>query len=129
MNSSTRRYGGPDDGPKKEDCPSCLNRKPASGLCGMVNGRNYDEPKDTLGRPMEFQPQATYTEGEVIEIETIFTANHGGHYYYYACPNGENPSQACFDANPLEMIQDVSVEKYGSGTQNGPKDVNYPYRA
>ena len=35
--------------PFPEDCPSCLNRDGVLGECGVINGRNYDLPKNALG--------------------------------------------------------------------------------
>ena len=54
---------------------------------------------------------------------TQIFAHHGGHFEFYACAitAGQSPSKACFQANPLEFVEDLL---YGS-----PKDVNYPYRA
>jgi hypothetical protein len=53
----------------------------------------------------------------------VLTAHHKGHFVLKACSisPGEIPSQACFDANPLEFVSD---ELYGA-----PKDVNFPERA
>jgi len=49
--------------------------------------------------------------------------HHRGHFEFSACPinAGQIATQGCFQANPLEFVEDLL---YGS-----PKDVNYPYRA
>mmetsp|Transcript_6485 Transcript_6485/g.19120 ORF Transcript_6485/g.19120 Transcript_6485/m.19120 type:complete len:114 (+) Transcript_6485:59-400(+) len=46
------------------------------GACGARRERRFTLPSDWLtasGIPLPFQPQATYTEGEVIEIKSVIT--------------------------------------------------------
>jgi len=68
-----------------------------------------------------------YTEGQIIDMEFVFTANHKGHHETFACPDFHNPSQECFDKYRLEFIEDRSMEVYGTAA-NAPKDTNYPNR-
>ena len=79
--------------------------------------------KNALHEPMSINIQASYEEGSEIQIDTILTAHHKGHFTYKACPIsfGEVPQQSCFDNNPLEFISDVL---YGA-----VQDPNYPERA
>jgi len=93
----------------------------------MVSGRNYDAPLDISGNVLPFRPQATYTEGQIIDIDLAYTANHAGHFVFYLCPDGENPSEECFYGNELLFVEDVSVQTYGAEA-NAPKDVNFPNR-
>jgi len=91
--------------------------------CGQVGDRNYDFPNSTTGALLAPRIQANYTRGQTITVEVKVFAHHGGHFEFYACAitAGQSPSKACFQANPLEFVEDLL---YGS-----PKDVNYPYRA
>jgi len=119
--------GGADDLPAKENCPSCANTKNANGYCGIVDNRDYDNPLDSIGNPMVPQAQAIYTEGQIIDMEFVFTANHNGHHVTYACPDFDNPTKECFQQYPLEFIEDISVQAYGTNA-NAPKDNNFPHR-
>jgi len=119
--------GGAPTLPAKENCPSCANTKKANGFCGIVDNRDYDNPLDQSGNPMIPQPQAIYAEGQIIDMEFVFTANHNGHHVTYACPDFENPTTECFLNHPLEFIEDISMEAYGT-SDNAPKDPNYPER-
>ena len=119
--------GGEDTLPEKENCPSCANTKNADGFCGIVDSRDYDNPKDAIGRPMIPQAQAVYTEGQIINMEFVFTANHNGHHLTYACPDFNNPTKECFEQHKLEFIEDLSMEVFGTDA-NAPKDPNYPER-
>jgi len=123
-NEDGKWWGGPPDGPAKETCAHCLNRKQVSGTCGAIGGRDYDHPPSQSGFRMKWQSQATYTQGQVITIEAVLTAHHKGHFELYACAL-KNPEEvatkSCFEENPLKFVKDVL---YGS-----PKDKNYPMRA
>ena len=119
--------GGADTLPAIENCPSCANTKNADGFCGIVDSRDYDNPKDQAGRPLVITPQAVYTEGQIIDTEFVFTANHNGHHVLRACPEAAL-SKECFKKYPLEFMEDLSVQAYGTD-HNAPKDPNYPERA
>ena len=119
--------GGADTLPAKENCPSCANTKTVDGYCGIVDSRNYDNPLDKAGNALVPKAQAVYTEGQIIDMEFVFTANHKGHHVTYACPDFNNPTKECFKKYPLEFVEDISVETYGTDA-NAPKDQNYPYR-
>jgi len=113
-------WGGPGDGPYPEDCPHCLNRKPAEGTCGG----SYDIPRDMLDRPMEWASQATYTAGDTVVVDATLTAHHRGHMEMYACDvsDGTTATTACFESNPLIFVQDLMYD--------GPDpDPVYPERA
>jgi len=134
----SRNFVGYEDGkywpkeasdPLKEDCPHCLNLGGTLARCGMVGSRNYDYPKNNAQEqlPMTPNPQATYHAGQEIVIDVVLTAHHKGHFVYNVCPIDpnqfpmESPSQACFNENPLEFVEDLL---YGA-----PKDSNFPERA
>ena len=123
--------------PLPEDCPQCLNRGGSLARCGIMNARqlnenndassqqerNYDLPQNALGEPMPSNPQMTYVEGSVIDVEVILTAHHRGHFIFKACPISstvEVPSQECFDNHPLLFVKDAL---YGATI-----DTNYPER-
>ena len=119
-NRDGKWWGGTANDPKVEDCPHCLNQ---GGICGTTGGRNYNTPLNTFGDPMPVNIQATFQQGQEIDLSSVITAHHMGHFEYKACPiqPGEVPTQACFDAHPLEFVQDKIY--------NAPKDTNYPERA
>lgn len=85
---------------------------------------NYDYPPNALG--VGIVPpnvQECYEEGSTIDIVSVLTAHHKGHFEVKACPiaPGEVASQACFDEHPLTFEKDML---YGGVKQN-----EYPGRA
>jgi Lytic polysaccharide mono-oxygenase, cellulose-degrading/Chitin binding Peritrophin-A domain len=112
------------DNPLIEDCPHCLNLGGTLARCGLKADHNYDMPQNGIGGLMHANPQATLQAGQEIVLDVLLTAHHMGHFVYKACPVAsveDIPTQACFDANPLEFVQDML---YGA-----PRDANYPERA
>jgi len=105
--------------PPKEYCYHCLNTKAANDVCG-VGTQNYDQWLDVDGNPIPWDSQATYTEGDIIEVKSYLDTPHWGHQDVMICADGNASTQDCFEANPLEFVEDVS---YGA-----PKDPNYPGR-
>eukprot|EP00956_Cyclotella_meneghiniana_P004470 scaffold5504_cov53-Cyclotella_meneghiniana.AAC.10 len=116
-------WGGTASDPRPENCPHCLNIGGTEGRCGVIESRNYDYPKNSLGGDLAPVIQACYQPGAVVEFEASLTAYHMGHMQFYACPisAGQVPTQACFDSNPLTFISD---ELYGA-----TPDPLYPERA
>lgn len=118
--------------PVPEDCPHCLNFGGTLARCGIADGtRNYDTPfaadgaGGSSGERMPFTSQATFNEGDFIDIETIVTTYHRGHFVFKICPlkdQFEVATQECFDEHPLEYIQDLI-------TTSATQDENYPTRA
>uniref|UniRef100_A0A7S1Y7U5 Chitin-binding type-4 domain-containing protein n=1 Tax=Grammatophora oceanica TaxID=210454 RepID=A0A7S1Y7U5_9STRA len=111
--------------PPRDTCPHCsLIGGQTYGVCGVSVSdldRDYTFGWDTAaGTPMPWNSEATYEEGGLIEVETVLQTNHGGHIVVGVCADYENPTQACFDANRLEFVEDAL---YGA-----PKDINYPDR-
>lgn len=102
--------------------PLGLNIGGIEAACGITGDHNYDYPKNSLGGTLAPTIQACYAEGEVIELETVLTAHHMGHFSYSACAinPGEVASQECFDNNKLIFVEDLL---YGSSP-----DPNYPDR-
>jgi len=115
--------------PSAESCPHCANRQAVIngvvGTCGLTSsGYSYDSPKNVLGGTLPPKIQATYVQGQQVDLQVILTKHHKGHFTYKACAlkTGEtNATQQCFDSIPLIFVQD---HLYGA-----PKDPNYPDRA
>jgi len=105
--------------PPAEYCYHCLNNKAANEICGSGNANNYDEWLDLDGNPIPWNSQATYTEGDIITIKSSLTTNHGGHMDVFICPNGNDSTQECLEANPLEYVDSLHL---------APRDDKYPWR-
>jgi len=103
----------------KEYCHHCLNTKQSDEVCGNSGNRNYDDFRDYAGNLMPWVSEATYTEGQVIEVKSYLSAHHWGHLEMKACPS-ESPSQSCFDEHRLEYVFD---QNYAYGA---PADANNP---
>jgi len=106
--------------PPKDYCYYCLNTKAADEICGVGGAQSYDNWLDAAGNPMPWNSQATYTEGDIIEIKSNLHTPHWGHQDVMVCADGDASTQECFEQHPLEFIEDLS---YGA-----PKDPNYPNR-
>ena len=105
--------------------PHCLNIGGTEARCGKVGDHNYDYPPNAIGEGV-LSPaiQACYGEAAVIDIESVLTAHHKGHFEVRACPissTTDSPMQECFDDHPLTFVSD---ELYGA-----PPDPLYPERA
>merc|ERR1711865_254344 len=87
-----------------------INQNRAGGVCGYEqNGRPSGEMDlwlDSTGIPMPWESKATYNADAVITVNTVFSAHHYGHITVSGCPMGRASTQACFDAFPLEFVQD-----------------------
>ncbi|KAL7466210.1 hypothetical protein ACHAXS_006500 [Conticribra weissflogii] len=116
-------WGGTETDPAPENCPHCLNIGGTEARCGLVGDHNYDYPPNAIGGVLDPVIQGCYEPGSIIELETILTAHHKGHFVYKACAisPGEVPTQECFDSNPLTFVAD---DLYGANP-----DPNYPERA
>lgn len=116
-------WNGGDTKYPRETCPHCLNRGGTAGQCGITGGTSYDYPLSYDGNLMPANPQAQYSQGQVIDVDILLTAHHMGHFEFFACPiqHGDIPTGDCFQEFPLEFVSD---ELYGA-----PKDINYPNRA
>lgn len=106
------------------DSPQCLNIGGTEARCGKVGDHNYDYPPNAIGDGI-LPPiiQACYNEGDIVDVESVLTAHHKGHFEVKACAinPGEVASQACFDAHPLKFVSD---ELYGA-----PAHEEFPGRA
>ena len=110
--------------PLPEDCPTCLNLGGVLARCGLTADRNYDTPLNSMRGSMPPNQQATYTEGQTIDVEVTLSAHHRGHFIFKGCAvssTSQAPTQECFDEHPLTFVRD---ELYGA-----PKDENFPHRA
>jgi len=106
--------------PPAESTPQGLNSN--TGTCGKSGGtKDYDIWLDSLGTPMPWMSQDTFSKGEVIDVNVAVTAHHYGHFEVKACAMGSSSTQDCFDANPLTFVKDVS--------HGMPPDEKYPGRA
>ena len=102
--------------------PHCLNIGGTEARCGKVGDHNYDVPPNAVGGTLAPAVQECYAEGAVIDVESVLTAHHKGHFEMKACPAapGEAPTQACFDEHPLAFVEDVLYD--------APADPLYPER-
>ena len=86
---------------------------------------NYVDP---FGDKADWVSQATYQEGQIIDIMTLTLpdANHQGYFEFFVCVDDvDNPVQECFDENPLTFIND---EYYGATPQPGYPTRGYMVR-
>ena len=115
--------GGTASTPAVEAEPQSLNIGGSEARCGVVGGRNYDYPRNALNGNLVEVAQECYEEGAIINIESVLTAHHMGHFEVKACPitTGEVATQECFNANPLTFVSD--------NFYNAPVDPLYPGRA
>ena len=100
--------GGTASTPAVESEPQSLNIGGSEASCGIVGGRNYDYPRNALNGNLVEVAQECYEEGAIINIESVLTAHHMGHFEVKACPitTGEVATQECFNANPLTFVSD-----------------------
>jgi len=104
--------------PPKETTPHSANRN--NNVCGKTDDYDYDAWLDTQGNPMPWISQATYNPGDIIQVDSYLTAHHKGHFEVKGCPLGRESSQECFNAYPLEFVEDLL---FGM-----PKDLAHPGR-
>ena len=71
--------------------------------------------------PSGWYAEESYNAGQEIELEVGITAHHEGFFEFFVCFDVGNPTKACFDQYPLELVSDPL---YGA-----PKDVFHPTRA
>jgi hypothetical protein len=57
--------------------------------------------------------------GEVTEVAWAFIANHGGGYAYRLCPEGDEPTEECFQKHPIEFVGDTQWLQSGHGMDTG----------
>ena len=115
--------GGTATTPAVEVEPQSLNIGGTEARCGKVADRNYDYPRNAFNGNLVEVVQECYEEGAIINIESVLTAHHMGHFEVKACPisSGEVATQECFDANPLTFVSD--------NFYNASADPLYPGRA
>lgn len=65
----------------------------------------------------------TYDEGSLITITVEITAHHLGYWEFKLCPDADEPDQACFDANLLEL--EDGGTKYYPNEGSTKYHVNY----
>jgi len=77
------------------------------GLCGDPIGDLTPRRNEHGGEFGKGVIVKTYTSGEVIDIEVVITAYHGGFLELKVCPADEETghvTQECFDSHPLEVL-------------------------
>lgn len=118
-----RWWGGDGNTPRKETCPHCLNLGGTLSTCGITGLNDYNYPKSMIDTVLPMNIQATYSRGSEIDIVTVLTAHHKGHFEFKGCPitPGETPTQRCFDNHRLTFVQD--------NLYDAPKDDSHPHRA
>jgi hypothetical protein len=104
--------------PGREYCPHCLNTN--NGVCGVSTNYDYDEWIDSQGNPMPWISQATYANGDVINVASTLRTHHGGHMEIKGCPSGRASTQECFDEHALTFVRDLTYDM--------PADPAYPER-
>ena len=77
----------------------------------MYNDRDYTEYLDSLGDPMPWTSQATYTEGDEIVIKHTYTTFTYGHIVMSVCQKKE-ASCNCFN-HANHIMEFVRDENYG----------------
>jgi len=78
------------------------------GVCGDDIRLKEPRPHVTTGIYGNEIIAATYSTGEIIDIDVKITANHWGHFELKLCPmkeSGEIVTQECLDEHPLEVIR------------------------
>eukprot|EP00938_MAST-03A_sp_MAST-3A-sp1_P001279 g1279.t1 len=99
--------------------------------CGVNSGSNPTFPDPPAAGQAQFAngtdlpkiPRSQWTKwkiGSVVEAEWSIYANHGGGYSYRLCKqtDGEVPSEACFQANPLDFATETTEIKYYDGSRD-----------
>jgi hypothetical protein len=100
------------------------------GGCGIISGRNYNQPLNGINELMNWNPQACYTPGQTIDVAVTLTAHHQGHFEFHACPistQGQVPSDECFAQYPLTFISETLSIYENRAPAN--VDIYYPERA
>jgi hypothetical protein len=110
-------WGATEGVPMKEYCHHCLNTKLSTEVCGRSGERSYDLNLDSTGKPMPWNSQATYVQGDIITVKSYLSTHHYGHMELRLCPDGENPTVECFNNHVAEFVNDP---QFGA-----PKDPNY----
>jgi len=113
--------------------PPCYSDKQSinqndGGVCGFDQNKNpagdMNKWLDSTGAPMEWESKEIYNEGDIITVNTVFTAHHYGHITVSGCPmekgKGRDATQECIDAFPLEFVKDNLFDM--------PKDSNHKDR-
>lgn len=102
----------------------------SGGSCGIISGRNYNQPMNALNELMKWNPQACYTPDQIINVAVTLTAHHQGHFEFHACPisaQGQAPSDECFAQYPLTFVSETLSVYENRAPAN--LDPNYPQRA
>lgn len=94
-----------DNCPAPEYCHHCLNTN--TGVCGKSPTHNYEygEWKDRAGNPMAWASQATYIEGQYIDVTTFLDTHHNGHHEFRACVV-QNEATDCLKQEDFGKIEE-----------------------
>jgi len=105
---------------------------PVGNACGFAGGTpwgaNVGEAGEYIktiyahhgmhGTDLPKMPTGTvWKRGSTAEVAWSIRNNHGGGYQYRLCPANETLTEACFQANPLEFVQDEQAVVFPNGTE------------
>ena len=102
------------------------------GKCGVC-GDNWAAPRprehEVGGRYGKGIIGRRYTMGQTIDVDIDISANHWGYFELKICPvddAGSDPSQECFDSNPL-VVADTGSDKFYVPLDS-PKITKFQYQ-
>lgn len=64
--------------PRKESQPQSANIGGTDAVCGIIEDKNYDYPKDAVGAPMPPDVQACWQPEQEVDMTVVITAHHKG---------------------------------------------------
>ena len=121
-------------------CPHCLNAGGSGatatglhGICGdpFVGTRDHEEG----GKFFSDAPQATYKQGQDIELKVVISANHHGRFQYRVCRYSGSEkaalTEACLDKHVLRMSEGEQApgEVYWyTGPNDSPQTYTMRYK-
>merc|ERR1711988_1519466 len=76
-----------------------------------MGGRPFGYKRGDHGSDIpEYVPETMWTAGQTAIVSFATAVNHGGGYQYGLCPkDGTKPTEACFQAHPLQFSQNYSL--------------------
>ena len=99
------------------------------GVCGDNWADRQPRAHEAGGRYGQGIVGRRYTMGQTIEIDIDISANHWGHFELKICPvddMGRDPTQECFDSNPL-LLADTGSERF-TVPLDSPKITQFQYQ-
>ena len=105
---------------------------PVADACGLAGGTPWGANAPEEGKYLnttyahhgmkgsELPPLDTgvvWTANGTAEVTWQVRFNHGGGYAYRLCPASEPLTEACFQAHPLDFVQDKQALLFGNGSR------------